>query len=74
LPRFLHRLRVSALNGPWPPVDLAACTARGIALCSGQPRTSHSTAELAWELIIASMRHLSRVIARLEAGQWQSKR
>ena len=68
----LANLRVIAMNGPWPHVDLAACTARGIALCSGHPRTSYATAELAWGLIIASLRHLPREIARLKAGHWQS--
>ena len=36
----------------------------------GQP--SYATAELAWALILAALRHLPQEIAALKAGRWQS--
>lgn len=69
----LPRLKLITLNGPWPHVDLDACTQRGIILCSEHARTSYATAELTWGLIIAAMRHIPQQMARLKTGQWQSK-
>ena len=69
----LPRLKLITLNGPWPHVDLDACTARGILLCSEHARTSYATAELTWGLIIAAMRHIPQQMARLKSGQWQSR-
>lgn len=69
----LPRLKMITLNGPWPHVDLDACTARGIILCSEHARTSYATAELTWGLIIAAMRHIPQQMARLKNGQWQSR-
>jgi D-3-phosphoglycerate dehydrogenase len=54
-------------------VDLAACTERGIVLCSEHARTSYATAELTWGLIIAAMRRIPQQMARLKSGQWQSQ-
>lgn len=69
----LPRLKLITLNGPWPHVDLDACTQRGILLCSEHARTSYATAELTWGLIIAAMRHIPQQMARLKIGQWQSQ-
>lgn len=69
----LPKLKLITLNGPWPHVDLDACTKRGIILCSEHARTSYATAELTWGLIIAAMRHIPQQMARLKNGQWQSK-
>lgn len=69
----LPRLKMITLNGPWPHVDLEACTARGIILCSEHARTSYATAELTWGLIIAAMRHIPQQMARLKSGQWQNR-
>lgn len=69
----LPRLKMITLNGPYPHVDVDACTERGIALCSEHARTSYATAELTWGLMIAAMRHIPDQAARLKAGQWQSK-
>ncbi|MDE2048348.1 MAG: D-2-hydroxyacid dehydrogenase family protein, partial [Betaproteobacteria bacterium] len=51
-------------------IDLAACTARSVAVCegSGDPRPA---AELAWALIMAAMRRLPQYIGNLKHGAWQ---
>jgi D-3-phosphoglycerate dehydrogenase len=69
----LPRLKMITLNGPWPHVDLDACTVRGIIVCSEHARTSYATAELTWGLIIAAMRHIPQQMARLKNGQWQNR-
>jgi D-3-phosphoglycerate dehydrogenase len=69
----LPRLRMITLNGPYPHVDVDACTARGIVVCSEHARTSYATAELTWGLVIAAMRHIPDQMARLKAGAWQSR-
>ncbi|RYY91871.1 MAG: D-2-hydroxyacid dehydrogenase family protein [Comamonadaceae bacterium] len=51
-------------------VDVAACTARGVAVCEGSG-TGRGTPELTWALILASRRNLVQEAARLRAGQWQ---
>lgn len=56
-------------------LDLAACAGRGIVISAGAPpsRGPYSrTAELAWGLIIAALRHLPHEVERLKAGHWQS--
>jgi D-3-phosphoglycerate dehydrogenase / 2-oxoglutarate reductase len=68
----LPRLKMITLNGPYPHVDVDACTQRGIVLCSEHARTSYATAELTWGLILAAMRHIPQQMARLKSGQWQN--
>ena len=69
----LPRLKMITLNGPYPHVDVDACTARGILVCSEHARTSYATAELTWGLILAAMRHIPQQMARLKSGQWQNR-
>ncbi len=69
----LPRLKMITLNGPYPHVDVDACTARGILVCSEHARTSYATAELTWGLIIAAMRDIPRQMMRLKNGQWQNR-
>ncbi len=69
----LPRLRMITLNGPYPHIDVDACTRRGIVVCSEHARTSYATAELTWGLIIASMRRIPQQMARLRGGLWQSE-
>jgi D-3-phosphoglycerate dehydrogenase len=69
----LPRLRLITLNGPYPHIDLDACTKRGIVVCSEHARTSFATAELTWGLVIAAMRHIPDQMARLKRGEWQSR-
>lgn len=68
----LPKLKMLTLNGPYPHVDLDACTARGVVLCAGKPRPSSATAELTWGLIICAMRQIPQQMASLKRGQWQT--
>ena len=67
----LPRLRMITLNGPYPHVDVAACTQHGVLLCAGAAQPSYATAELTWGLLISAMRRIPQEMARLRAGQWQ---
>ena len=67
----LPQLRMITLNGPYPHIDVAACTRHGVKLCAGPPRPSSATAELTWGLILAAMRRIPQEMARLKSGQWQ---
>jgi D-3-phosphoglycerate dehydrogenase len=67
----LPRLRVITLNGPYPHVDVAACTRHRVLLCAGAAQPSYATAELTWGLVISAMRRIPQEMARLKAGLWQ---
>lgn len=69
----LPRLKMITLNGPYPHIDVESCTMRHIAVCSEHARTSYATAELAWGLIIAAMRHIPHQMANLKNGGWQTR-
>ncbi len=70
----LGKLKLISQRSVYPHIDVDACTRKGIILSSemspGQP--SYATAELAWGLIIAALRHLPQEVAALKAGRWQS--
>ena len=68
---LLPRLKMITLNGPYPHIDVAACTRHGVVVCSGPPRPSSATAELTWGLILAAMRRIPQEMGRLKSGQWQ---
>ena len=60
-------------------LDIAACTERGVVVSAGGhgggrggKNPYSTTAELAWGLIIASLRHSPFEVERLKQGQWQS--
>jgi D-3-phosphoglycerate dehydrogenase / 2-oxoglutarate reductase len=69
----LPDLRLIAQRGPYPHVDVAACTAAGVLVSSntgaGQP--SHAAAELTWGLILSAMRQIPQQMNSLRAGTWQ---
>lgn len=69
----LPKLRLISQRGPYPHVDLAACTARGVLVSSNMSAglPSYAAAELTWGLIIAAMRQIPQQMASLRAGQWQ---
>jgi phosphoglycerate dehydrogenase-like enzyme len=55
-------------------LDLAAATARGIAVShvsAGDP-PSHGAPELAWGLVLAAARHITFEDRQLRAGRWQN--
>ena len=60
-------------------LDVAACTERGIVVSAGShpggrgaANPYSTTAELAWGLILASLRHIPFEVERLKQGSWQS--
>lgn len=56
-------------------IDLAACAERGITVSAGVAastgNSSAATAEIAWALILASMRHIPEEVERMKQGKWQ---
>ena len=52
-------------------LDLDAFAERGITVCAGGAGSAATTAELAWGLILSSLRHLPDEVARLKSGRWQ---
>lgn len=76
----LPRLRLITIIGPSiPNLDLQAATDRGVLVChssssSGHPGADHiayATPELAWGLLIATVRHFSHEGRRVRQGLWQ---
>lgn len=57
-------------------IDLAACTDHGIVVSAGGgpnvPGAPNDTAEIAFGLILSSLRHLPQEVAQLKAGGWQT--
>ncbi len=53
-------------------VDVDACTQHGIIVSAGGSGDPHTTAELAWGLILAALRHIPREVRQLREGTWQS--
>jgi D-3-phosphoglycerate dehydrogenase / 2-oxoglutarate reductase len=57
-------------------LDVAACTEHGIVISAGGSSGGGSpystTAELAWGMILASLRHLPYEVERLKQGHWHS--
>ena len=76
----LHSLKFVCQTGPNAShLDIAACTDRGVLVSLGHHSKDVTeaggfsvTAELAWGLILASLRHLPFEIERLRRGHWQS--
>lgn len=70
----LPKLRIISQRSVYPHIDVDACTQRGVVVSSDMHpgRPSYATAELAWGLIIAALRHIPREAAALRAGRWQS--
>lgn len=68
----LPRLRLISQTGRGVAhIDLVACTQRGVLVAAGSGEP-YATAELAWGLVLAAMRHIPYEVARLKAGHWQS--
>jgi D-3-phosphoglycerate dehydrogenase / 2-oxoglutarate reductase len=67
----LTKLKLIAQTGKvGPHIDVAACTKLGIAVAEGVGDAT-APAELAWSLIMASMRRLPQYIGNLKHGAWQ---
>lgn len=70
----LPNLRLISQRSVFPHIDVDACTANSVLLCSnmhsGTP--SYAAAEHTLALILASYRQIPQQVASLSAGQWQS--
>ena len=70
----LPNLRLISQRSVYPHVDVPACTAQGVLLCSnmhaGTP--SYAAAEHTLALILASYRQIPQQVASLKAGDWQA--
>lgn len=70
----LDKLRIISLVSVYPHIDVNECTRRGI-IVSSDPmpgRPSFATTELAWGLILCSMRRIPQEVAALKTGKWQA--
>jgi D-3-phosphoglycerate dehydrogenase len=67
LPRLRLISQTSRVGGH---VDLAACSARGVAVAEGVG-SPVATAELTWALILAARRHVPQYADALRSGAWQ---
>lgn len=69
----LPRLRlVAQTGGHTGHLDIDACTEHGIVISSGPNNVSHSTIELTWALILASLRRLPQEVENMKRGAWQA--
>ncbi|MCZ7383339.1 MAG: D-2-hydroxyacid dehydrogenase family protein [Candidatus Methanoperedens sp.] len=69
----LPKLRLIAQTGSHRHhIDIAACTEKGIAVAATSGGNARSTAELAWALILASMRHIPYEVQQMKQGAWQT--
>ncbi|WP_299613254.1 D-2-hydroxyacid dehydrogenase family protein [uncultured Tateyamaria sp.] len=70
----LPNLKLISQRSVYPHIDVAACTANNVLLCSnmhaGSP--SYAAAEHTLALILASYRQIPQQTASLKAGNWQS--
>ncbi|KEP70370.1 3-phosphoglycerate dehydrogenase [Thioclava dalianensis] len=69
----LPKLRLISQRGTWPHVDVEACSARGVLLCSntGGDGANCAAAELSFALMLAAMRQLPQQMASVKSGNWQ---
>jgi len=69
----LPNLKLISQRSVYPHVDVDACTANNVLLCSNMHGGSHSVAaaELTWALILACARQLTAQNASIKAGKWQ---
>jgi D-3-phosphoglycerate dehydrogenase len=69
----LPKLRLISQRSVYPHVDVPACTANSVLLCSNMhsDTPSFAAAELTWGLILSAMRQIPQQMASLRAGQWQ---
>lgn len=53
-------------------IDVAACTARGIAVAAGTHASPYTVSEHTWALIFASLRPVADDAALMKRGEWRS--
>lgn len=69
----LPNLQLISQRSVYPHVDVSACTANDVLLCSNMhsDTPSYAAAELTWGLILAAMRQIPQQMASLRTGHWQ---
>ncbi|MEO0990825.1 MAG: D-2-hydroxyacid dehydrogenase family protein [Pseudomonadota bacterium] len=69
----LPNLRLISQRSVYPHVDVPACTANGVMLCSNMhsDTPSYAAAEMTLALILASYRQIPEQVASIRAGTWQ---
>jgi len=69
----LPKLKLISQRSVYPHIDVPACTANGVLLCSNMhsDTPSYAAAELTWGLILAAMRQIPQQMAAVKAGRWQ---
>ncbi len=70
----LPNLKLISQRSVYPHVDVEACTANGVLLCSNMhsDTPSYAAAEHTLALILASYRQIPDQVASIRAGKWQS--
>lgn len=70
----LPRLKLISQRSVYPHIDVAACTRRGVLVCSDlhTDTPSYAAAELTWALVLAAVRDLPGQVDSLRRGAWQS--
>jgi D-3-phosphoglycerate dehydrogenase len=70
----LPQLKLISQRSVYPHIDVAACTANGVLLCSNMhsDTPSYAAAELTWGLILAAERQIPQQMAGLKVGRWQT--
>ncbi len=70
----LPNLRLISQRSVYPHVDVEACTANGVMLCSNMHNDtpSYAAAEMTLALILSSYRQIPQQVASIRAGQWQA--
>ncbi|HYL80836.1 MAG TPA: phosphoglycerate dehydrogenase [Candidatus Acidoferrum sp.] len=67
----LPQLKIISRTGVgYDAIDVAAATARGIAVCTGPGVNRHAVAEYAIALMLQCARHVSEHVATVRAGRW----
>lgn len=69
----LPNLQLISQRSVYPHIDVPACTANGVMLCSNMhsDTPSYAAAEMTLALILASCRQIPQQVASIRAGNWQ---
>src|SRR5436190_10982747 len=67
LPRLRH---IAQTGRSTHHIDVAACTARGIAVSAGTHASPHTIAEYTWALILSALRDIPGQSAHMKRGEW----
>jgi D-3-phosphoglycerate dehydrogenase len=70
----LPKLGLISQRSVYPHIDIAACTAAGILVCSNMhsDTPSYAAAELSFGLLLAAMRQIPQQMTSLQRGTWQT--